>query len=363
MMNRQTSLYLDATRFTAAAVVFLSHLKWQPITGGFLWQFGRFGLPAVLVFFVLSGFVIAYVTDTKEGALSRYATNRVARIYSVALPALILTSLLDVTGSWANPGLYAQVPNLLLSPYNIALQSFAGFTFANEIWGWDIRIGTNGPYWSMGFEVWYYVIFAVWVFLARRWKVIATTLCLLIAGPPIAGMFPVWLTGVAAYCLIRNVQIGPRAGVALFTLGSILWLFIILSNHGGGMPAGRSVMNWPDFMVDYAAGLAFAATIIGVHACASLVGWLMVFERPIRWLAGRTFSLYLLHMPLMVFLRAVSPWQSSDGANRALIVCGTLGVILIVAEFTELRKNALRQAIVWLVYRSRNQITTNRAMP
>jgi peptidoglycan/LPS O-acetylase OafA/YrhL len=46
------------------------------------------GLPAVIVFFVLSGFVIAFVTDGRDRTLAGYALNRLSRLWSVALPAL-----------------------------------------------------------------------------------------------------------------------------------------------------------------------------------------------------------------------------------------------------------------------------------
>jgi hypothetical protein len=43
-----------------ALVVFMGHLSWKRISGGFLWQFQPLGHDAVMVFFVLSGFVIQY---------------------------------------------------------------------------------------------------------------------------------------------------------------------------------------------------------------------------------------------------------------------------------------------------------------
>lgn len=78
-MNRETSIYLDLTRFVAALTVFLGHVSGQRLTGGFLWQFGPFMAEAVAIFFVLSGFVIGYVADSKENTPSVFAINRAAR--------------------------------------------------------------------------------------------------------------------------------------------------------------------------------------------------------------------------------------------------------------------------------------------
>src|SRR3954447_25767284 len=73
------SLYLDVLRFTAAFAVFISHYAPGYRSGGLFWQFAGFGRTSVLVFFVLSGFVIAYVSQGKESSLQEYALSRLSR--------------------------------------------------------------------------------------------------------------------------------------------------------------------------------------------------------------------------------------------------------------------------------------------
>src|ERR1700747_3283262 len=51
--------------FTAAVFVFVGHYSAQRHSGGLFWQVFSHGRTAVLVFFVLSGFVIAWITETK----------------------------------------------------------------------------------------------------------------------------------------------------------------------------------------------------------------------------------------------------------------------------------------------------------
>src|SRR5579864_6899404 len=83
------SLYLDLVRVSAALVVLYSHTNARLLTTRVL-PGELLGHSAVVVFFVLSGFVIAYITDTKEKTPADYAASRLARIYSVAVPALLL---------------------------------------------------------------------------------------------------------------------------------------------------------------------------------------------------------------------------------------------------------------------------------
>jgi peptidoglycan/LPS O-acetylase OafA/YrhL len=106
-VNKTVSLYLNAARFTAAMMVFLSHLSKPRITHGFLGFVPDFSSEAVDAFFVISGFVIAYVTFQTEHDATSYSIRRAARIYSVALPAIALTLALDAIGmTFGNPAPY-----------------------------------------------------------------------------------------------------------------------------------------------------------------------------------------------------------------------------------------------------------------
>ncbi|MBD0917172.1 acyltransferase family protein [Klebsiella michiganensis] len=108
-MNKLTSIYLDLIRFTAALVVVLSHaagftsLKIPIISG--------LGTEAVVVFFVLSGYVIAYVSNNKENNYAAFFKARAIRIYSVLVPAILITFFLDHIGLKYNPSYYFSHPN------------------------------------------------------------------------------------------------------------------------------------------------------------------------------------------------------------------------------------------------------------
>src|SRR5437870_11294053 len=105
-MTNALSLYLDALRFGAAFTVFVGHYGSQRFGGGLFWQMQAYGRAPVLVFFVLSGFVIAWVTETRERTLEEYGLSRVARLYSVIVPAFIVTVVLDYIAMAIDPHLY-----------------------------------------------------------------------------------------------------------------------------------------------------------------------------------------------------------------------------------------------------------------
>ena len=199
-MNRGTSLFLDAVRFFAAFVVFMDHYAGSRISGGLFYQLTTFGGEAVDVFFVLSGYVIGYATDTRERSARVYAINRAARIYSVAVPALILTFVLDRIGLSLKPDLY--LANLNFRSGDEIWQFASALVFINQIWWAYSSPGTLLAYWSLGFEVWYYVIFGVAAFASGRWRIVGVAALLLLVGPKIVAMFPLWLMGLIAYRVI-----------------------------------------------------------------------------------------------------------------------------------------------------------------
>ena len=88
------SLYLDVIRLGAATLVFLSHVGLQAVSGGFLWQLHAYGTVAVVIFFVLSGYVVASASDRPGVTGQDYFVTRLSRMYSVALPAIVLSVLL-----------------------------------------------------------------------------------------------------------------------------------------------------------------------------------------------------------------------------------------------------------------------------
>ncbi len=212
-MQRTTSVYLDLLRFLAAAVVFAGHAYPQRLTGGVpaLWRFWGFGNDAVMVFFVLSGFVIAYVADQKERTLKSYSISRFARLYSVAVPAIVLTVVADAIGSRLAPVLYSAH---WFATDNPSWRIAANLLFVNELWFTSVRPFSNVPFWSLGYEFWYYAIFAVAMYLGSWQRLVALVMIALVVGPKILLLLPVWLLGVWAYHCTGRRRSCPRRPVA-----------------------------------------------------------------------------------------------------------------------------------------------------
>lgn len=357
-MTAPLSLYLDLVRWTAALVVFFGHIAGQRLTGGLLWQLGPYTAHAVTVFFVLSGFVVAYACDRGGGGSTGqgYAVARTARVLSVALPALLLTFVLDAAGQAANPSYYAAWWGFP-EDTPILVQYTTAATFTGQLWWLGITVGSNLPYWSLQFEVWYYLIFGLALFASGRWRWPAVGAAVLVAGPPIAVLLPVWLMGVLAYRVCRD---GPRLKTVpalALAAGAILLVGLYEASVflAGARPSAGVEWFGRGVVQDYVVGGLFALHLVGMrHVLRRLppapVGG------AIRWLAGASFTLYLLHLPVAQFLAAVLPGHPTEWDKRAAVILGTIGAVLLVARFTERRKEVWRGAVEMALARLRRAV-------
>jgi peptidoglycan/LPS O-acetylase OafA/YrhL len=348
-MNRTLSIYLDLVRFSAACVVFLIHAGYERITGGALGDLGDYWNDAVMVFFVLSGFVIAFVASTSETTPSNYLCARLSRLWSVVIPALALTVIFDYAGSRWDPRIY---DGAWFAADHPLWRVFANAFFVNQLWFLNVRPFSNGPFWSIGYEFWYYIAFAILHFVKSRIRWVGFIICLCVIGPKIALLMPVWFLGVLAYKITTSHAVGERMGWALF-LGSIAAYCVF---HYFDVPArfswrtnawlGPNFAWSSDFASSYVIGALVTVNFIGLaaiqHRAASV---LRTFERPIRFLAGYTFSLYLFHYPLLHFFAAVVPFDHSKPVVATMILSATLGTVLIFGTFAERAKKPLRKSL------------------
>jgi peptidoglycan/LPS O-acetylase OafA/YrhL len=323
-ISPEVSVYLDVARVTAALVVFGSHICSSKLTGGLFWQLASYGRPGVDVFFVISGFVITHATRNRNRGARDYALSRAARIYSVALPAVILTVVMDLIGKYVRPEVYSFIPPVAGGFTATIWQATRALTFTT------LSIGSDIPYWSLVYEVWYYVAFGIMLFTRGiyRWLILATLM--VTCGIDISLRFPLWLLGILVYHYSGRLRLTMASGVAITILG---WVGLAVAGVGLARNASSPyLLAW-----EYGIGLSFAVSIIGVSQCPGVLGTeaRMAAQR----LASVTFSFYLFHMPLVLFLAAMSPWQVATTEHRLLIIFGTLAAVVILAQFTEAKKD------------------------
>ena len=171
-------------------------------------------------------------------------------------------------------------------------------------------------------------------------------MCLVI-GPKVVVIFPLWIMGWACFHFCKREYLKPVIGLAIS--GSAIIGYVaakLLTGNRGALWEGFSISpaRLGDYGYHYVLGTLILAHIAGFHAAAAMIGKpFLQFSRPIKWIAGATFTLYLFHFPILAFLRAIDPWPPASWASRGLIFIGTLIAIFGLAELTERRKDGWRR--------------------
>lgn len=349
-VSRSFSIYLDLVRFTAAFLVFISHSNRRLISETII-PASSYGHSAVIIFFVLSGFVIAYVTSTKERDLASYVTARFSRVYSVAIPAILITLIADAIGRHLYLDLYD-------SPWDqFVVRTVASLAMLNEVWQISITSFSNVPYWSICYEVWYYVAFGLFAFLPRRWGLIGVAAVALLLGPKVVLLAPLWIAGVVVYRwrVLRGISIGTAwvltavslLGIVAFHALGVKEFFSGLLKAGIGARLHTELAFSKDFIGDYILGLFVCMNFVGMRRlCEAVTAPFYRFERPIRFCAGYTFSLYLMHQPLILFWAAVIQGDPGGPLYWTEVMILTLATVLIVGSVTEHKRYLLSGLMV-----------------
>jgi peptidoglycan/LPS O-acetylase OafA/YrhL len=356
------SALISVLRGLAAVEVAAAHLRAEMYPGlrtiadpslwfkGFAFMLG-FSHHAVIMFFVFSGWLVGGRLLNRAGqtdAYAIYAIDRVSRLWTVLIPAFLLTLALGLaTGATLPQGIDF-----------LASNEYSATSFVGNLVGLQTILlpvfGRNYALWSLANETWYYLLFALMAasfLLRRKW---ARGVCgagfVLIAcalPAPLIAYFSIWLLGVAFSRIKIECDASIRiAGLVMLAagavyyrltwnldgydfhtlgpdlLGSIIFLGLLSTLHSGARPAST-----------------LARTIVKVG----------------KLLAGFSFSLYVLHVPLIRLIKYVaasrfglhqlSPHLAVDAAVYFAILAMLLATSYIWYRVFESQTDRVRQLL------------------
>jgi len=344
MVSESKSILLHALRWFAALIVLLGHAQMyaRQKTGSaaFSWEYiGDHAHAAVVVFFVLSGFVIAWSVDKgSQLAWKKYYVARFSRLYSVLPVAILFTVILDMIGAQLSS---AYADSALIPQDHYWVRFLVNLFSVQGFQGYRVQFGSNPALWSIGYEFFYYIVFGLiffWreIFHSRAKLASFVVISLFVlAGIKITLYFVIWLMGFVAYRTQKKLTLSV----------SYFWVFLAAAlavNHFVVYKAFGSI----EYLRDFSLGLVIAALFV---PAAPSVGALKFH----KFMADFSYSLYAFHMPVLFFayfviLDAGSSIESFTMAT--VLVCLVLAWLLsILAE----KKRFILRA--WLMKYAKNK--------
>jgi peptidoglycan/LPS O-acetylase OafA/YrhL len=266
---------IQLLRAVAAALVVFQHAAY--IADGYS-VFGRsqnYGRSGVILFFAISGFVIA-LQRTKP--IAEFAAHRLIRIYPSYWIAILLEFMI-----------FAAIGRQIgASPASIFLYPSPA---SNDF--------TSIPYWTLAFEMTFYILASI-VFLTRPSDRNLTIACLMwIAAVHIFGRDP---SSVSEYGF-PGASILISSPVQVFPMGMLCAIHFKRLRHFGtatllavGAVAFATSIPQPDLSIAKIFWMGAAASCV-VAACATFDPK----SRAAFMLGDASYGIYLMHFPAMIF--------------------------------------------------------------
>jgi peptidoglycan/LPS O-acetylase OafA/YrhL len=329
---------IQGIRALAVLLVVVNHLAPGRLNGGFI---------GVDVFFVVSGYLITSLllgesARTGRISLGRFYARRARRIIPAATVVTIVTvvvSLLTMSlvrvqtiltdAVWATffaanvrmaqvgTDYFAigQPPSPLRHYWSLAVEEQFYLVWPALVLGCLVLLRRRGDRSGAGLHRWAGTLIAVVIVVSFGWSVWATYVS------PVSAYYSslarAWELGIGAACALLPRPLGltakARQGLALAGLGGIALAALWFS---GATPFPGA---WAALPV-----LATAALIVAGEGSARTVPGRLLSLRPMVLVGDWSYSLYLWHWPMIVFVR------SHLGAERFNTVAVRLGMLLLM---------------------------------
>jgi peptidoglycan/LPS O-acetylase OafA/YrhL len=264
----------------------------------------------------------------------------------------LLTAILDAVGWQVAYEHYLNAPlfigtSYLPFRYLVGLLMATNFDVVAFVFERGFVPGTNGPFWSMSYEITYYCAFGFACYLRGPSRVALLILLAVVAGPRILILAPIWVFGVGAYYFTQTKTLPITASAVILIISLILLAAV-------GAP---SLQFWwqrwsllDRFIVqDYATGILIT---LNIYAAAGLSGGiaklLSPFKQPIRRLGLLAFPLYLCHRPVLQFVSSFHLGTVGGIAQTSWVFGCIFAAALAVMMISEWLRAAIRETLTQL---------------
>lgn len=296
------SVVLDFMRGTSAQLVLIGHLLsfygiQQEYKIPIIQNFG------VLVFFVLSGFLITQTTflKGKEYGYKNFFIDRFVRIFYSFIPAILLVAILDYI--LIQVGVYDQ------DKYNNSILNFFGnilmlhaYPFAKQL-GIE-AFGTGRIFWTVAVEWWIYIAFGFLYYFWNKRKVniwhkvsfvISIPLVFFYIGFRGDGLSVMWFYGFLVAIFYNKLNLNFKRYMAVVVFLMLAMLLRVYFDRD---------------MYDAALASLFSITLLILMLSDIKLFTTKWFHKFSNFLASFSYSLYLIHYSLISVYIVFFPAES-----------------------------------------------------
>ena len=318
--NKQHLLHLDYLRGLSALLVCMGHLRNVffvdyndvLVVDSFVVKFFYFitslGHQAVMIFFVLSGFLVggSIIKNLDNFNFKKYLTNRITRLWVVLIPCLFLTLLIDEL-------LLSNYPELLQGMYRNVINSGPSENYSQTLMTLMGNIfflqtifvktyGTLEPVWSLANEFWYYILFPLiliilnfnnkYNFIFRSFYIILLLIILYLLPTDITKYFLIWCFGVFAFYIYDQ-----KKG-SFHKFNFLLSLILLISTL---------ILSKLKFLSLFNSDLLISLTVSYLIVVCPKINLdqnkiSKLFKNVIIHLSSISYTLYLIHFPICMVI-------------------------------------------------------------
>jgi peptidoglycan/LPS O-acetylase OafA/YrhL len=286
---------LDGLRGLAILAVVLYHCN-PRLVGTWIYPVTLWGWAGVILFFLLSGFLITSIlltTRDKPHYFHNFHARRALRIWPVYMLVLVVVYL---NAPWfIGPPVWQAVKSAPWLAYIFCVQNLFHLTLPPAL----------GPTWALAIEEQYYFLWAPLVrFLRRPWMLAVLLGAVLVASPLLRHANLAWVTPTHTLIHLDGIALGSLLAIGMYTLrlSRRAWLLIGLGGLVLGISAAATVAGGTAFL-DSALAFGFGGAALALIASSGARNPLNAVLRrgPLAFYGRISYGVYMIHISVFIY--------------------------------------------------------------
>ena len=286
---------LDGLRGLAILWVVLYHCH-PRLVGTWIYYAAIWGWAGVILFFILSGFLITSIlltTRDKPRYFHNFHARRALRIWPLYI---LLLAVVYLNAPWfIGPSVMDAIRTAPWLAYLFLVQNLFHLALPPAI----------GPTWALCIEEQYYFFWAPVVrYLRKPWMLAAVLLCSLVGSPWLRFGHHAWLTPTHTLIHLDGIAWGSLLAIGLHTLNLSrrTWLWMGLGSMVVGIWAAATIAGGTAFL-DSALAVGFAGGVLALIASTGARTPVNAALRsgPLAFYGRISYGLYMCHISIFIY--------------------------------------------------------------